>query len=83
MSLDGPEDMHNAFRRFAGDGNSWSAVMGCVELLKKHDVAFSVLCVVNSLTGMTGRNSTAGSSAMVSEISSSFPASKRTRTRAR
>lgn len=47
ISIDGPADLHNEFRRTATGGATHSDVMAGLELLKQHGVDYNVLCVVN------------------------------------
>jgi uncharacterized protein len=48
MSIDGPEEPHNKFRRTKDDGTTWHKVISGFQLLKKHSVIPEILCVVNS-----------------------------------
>jgi len=48
LSLDGPREVHDRFRRTVGGEGTFDRVMSAAELLRKHDVAFNILCVVNS-----------------------------------
>jgi len=50
ISLDGPRDMHDHYRRNAAGHGSWQRVMGSIELLRRYGVAFNILAVVNHLT---------------------------------
>lgn len=55
ISLDGPETLHNRFRRDrAGKGTFWSAWTG-LELLRKHNVEFNVLVTLNSENTSKGK----------------------------
>ena len=47
ISVDGPRDFHDAYRRDKRGRPSFHRVMRGIELLKKHDVAFNCLAVVN------------------------------------
>ena len=47
ISLDGPRECHDRYRRMAGGGPSFDTVMRAVELLNRHGVAFNILCTVN------------------------------------
>ena len=48
LSLDGPEDIHDAFRRDCGGAPTFARVMKAVELMKKHGVEFNLLATVNA-----------------------------------
>ena len=48
LSLDGPEDIHDAFRRDCGGAPTFARVMKAVELMKKHGVDFNILSTVNA-----------------------------------
>ena len=48
LSLDGPEDIHDAFRRDCGGAPTFARVMRAVELMKKHGVEFNLLATVNA-----------------------------------
>ncbi len=48
VSLDGPEDVHDRFRRKAGGGGSHAEVMRGIEALQRRGVAFNVLVLVTS-----------------------------------
>ncbi|MDP6455615.1 MAG: anaerobic sulfatase maturase [SAR202 cluster bacterium] len=47
ISLDGPPDMHDQFRRDRTARPTFDRVMNGIEVLRKHDVPFNILCVVN------------------------------------
>ena len=47
VSIDGPEELHNAYRKTADGAGSFSAVLKGMELLKKHGVPFNTLTTVN------------------------------------
>lgn len=49
VSLDGPADLHDAYRVTRSGKPSHRNVIKAIEKLKKHRVAFNVLCVVNNL----------------------------------
>lgn len=49
ISIDGPEDLHDAYRKNQNGQGSWSRVMKSVELLKKQGVEFNTLTVINRL----------------------------------
>jgi uncharacterized protein len=47
ISLDGPEAIHDEYRRTRNDAGTWRRVMQSVEMMQKHRVEFNVLCVVS------------------------------------
>ncbi len=47
ISIDGPEEIHNKFRIYKNGENTFTDVMHGIELLKKHNVDFNTLTVVN------------------------------------
>ena len=47
LSLDGPEDIHNAFRRDCGGAPTFSRVMKAVEMFTRTGVDFNILATVN------------------------------------
>ena len=51
ISIDGPADLHNAYRVDKGGRPSFDRVMHGLELLKKHEVDFNVLCTVHAANG--------------------------------
>jgi uncharacterized protein len=48
VSLDGPEEIHNTYRRTRGGAGTYKRVMQGIELLKKHRVEFNILVAVNA-----------------------------------
>ncbi len=48
VSLDGPEQFHNTHRRNAEGKGSFDEVMRGITLLRRYEVPFEILCVVNS-----------------------------------
>ena len=48
ISLDGPEEIHNRYRKYADGKGSFSAVMKGYELLQKHGVDFNILTSVQN-----------------------------------
>lgn len=49
ISIDGPQDLHDANRRNQAGQGSWKRVMQSVELLKKYGVRFNTLTTINRL----------------------------------
>lgn len=47
VSLDGPEEPHDRYRRTRGGQPTWARVMKSVELLQTQRVDFNILCVLN------------------------------------
>lgn len=48
ISLDGPKDVHDAFRKDKGEAPTWDKVMKAIKLFKRFGVQFNTLSVVNS-----------------------------------
>jgi uncharacterized protein len=48
LSLDGPEPLHDHYRRTRGGGPSWHQVMRAVQLLQQHDVEWNAMATVNA-----------------------------------
>ena len=53
ISLDGPRELHDHYRRNAAGQGSWQRVMDSIELLRQRNVAFNILSVVNHLTAQS------------------------------
>ena len=49
ISIDGPEEYHDAYRRSRGNTPSFRHVMKGIELLTKHQVEWNAMAVVNNL----------------------------------
>lgn len=49
ISIDGPEELHDAYRRTRGDRPSFGRVMRGIELLERHGVEWNAMGVVNAL----------------------------------
>ena len=47
LSIDGPQDLHDAYRVDKGGAGSFARVMAGLDVLKRHDVAFNVLTTVH------------------------------------
>lgn len=47
VSIDGPEQMHDCYRRNRGGQGTWRQVMRGIEILKANKVEFNVLCVLS------------------------------------
>lgn len=47
VSIDGPRDLHDHYRRNVAGHPSWERVMRSVDLLRQHDVEFNVLMLLN------------------------------------
>jgi len=48
LSMDGPEEVHNRFRRNIGGRGTWHRVMRSARLMERYGVAFNILCVLNA-----------------------------------
>jgi uncharacterized protein len=48
ISIDGPAEFHNTFRRTKDGDDTWQQVIRGYQLLKQHGVSPEILCVVNS-----------------------------------
>jgi uncharacterized protein len=48
ISIDGPPDLHDCFRKNKSGGNTFSQVMRGLEMLKKHKVEHNILCAVQT-----------------------------------
>ena len=51
ISIDGPQELHDACRTDAAGKGSFDRVMHGLALLKKHKVEFNILCTVNAVNG--------------------------------
>ena len=47
VSIDGPQDFHDEYRKTPAGGSSWQKVMAGIKLLKKHGVEWNGMAVVN------------------------------------
>jgi uncharacterized protein len=48
LSLDGPREMHDAYRRDKGGKPTFDRVMRAARLMQAHNVDFNILCTVNA-----------------------------------
>ena len=48
LSLDGPQELHDIYRKDKGGNGTFDRVMKAVCLLQKHKVEFNILCTVNA-----------------------------------
>jgi uncharacterized protein len=48
ISIDGPPEFHNIYRRTKNDSKTWHLVDSGYQLLKRHGVTPEILCVVNA-----------------------------------
>ena len=48
ISIDGPRELHNAYRVDKGGQGSFDQVMRGLDLLKKHKVEFNILCTIHA-----------------------------------
>jgi len=51
LSMDGPQDMHDAYRVNKGGAGSFAQVLSGWELLRKHQVDTNILCTVHAANG--------------------------------
>jgi uncharacterized protein len=49
LSIDGPRELHDAFRHDKGGNPVFDRVLAAARLLQSHDVEFNVLCTINSV----------------------------------
>ena len=56
LSVDGPRDIHDAYRVDKGGRGTFDQVMRGLEYLWKHDVRFNILCTVHAANGDRGRD---------------------------
>ncbi len=47
VSLDGPASLHNKFRTDHNNKGTFNKVMQAIQILRKHDVSFNILTVIN------------------------------------
>ena len=51
LSLDGPREMHDAYRVDKRGEGTFDQVMAAARLLQKHHVEFNILCTVHAANG--------------------------------
>ena len=56
LSVDGPQEMHDAYRVTKAGNGSFAQVMRGFEHLRNHKVDFNILCTVNAANGDHGRD---------------------------
>ena len=49
LSLDGPREMHDAYRRDKAGNSVFDKVVAAARLMQKHQVEFNILCTVNAV----------------------------------
>jgi uncharacterized protein len=49
LSLDGPRDLHDVYRRDKGGNPTFDRVVAAVRLMQEHKVEFNILCTVNAV----------------------------------
>ena len=49
VSIDGPKNLHDAYRRDKGGNGTFDQVWAAVRLMQEYNVEFNVLCTVNSV----------------------------------
>lgn len=49
ISLDGPQDMHDAYRRDKAGNSAFGRIIRAARLMQQHKVDFNILCTVNAL----------------------------------
>ncbi len=52
LSLDGPEHVHNRYRRLRSGQGSWQRVVDCAKMMLDEDVAVNALTVVNDYSAL-------------------------------
>ena len=52
VSIDGPEDLHDAFRIDGAAMPTWNRAVRCIEILRRHRVEFNTLSVVHRLNSL-------------------------------
>jgi len=49
VSIDGPKNLHDVYRRDKGGNGTFDQVWAAVRLMQEYDVEFNILCTVNSV----------------------------------
>lgn len=49
LSLDGPRDLHDVYRKDKGGNPTFDRVVKAIHLMQKHKVEFNILCTVNAV----------------------------------
>lgn len=49
LSLDGPKDLHNAYRKYKNSEGSFKKVMEALDILYDYNVDFNILCCLNNI----------------------------------
>ena len=52
LSIDGPRELHDAYRRDKRGGSVFDKVVGAVRLMQRHGVEFNILCTVNAVNSL-------------------------------
>jgi uncharacterized protein len=52
LSLDGPRELHDAYRRDRQGGSVFDKVVGAARLMQAHGVEFNILCTVNAVNSL-------------------------------
>ena len=55
LSVDGPRELHNTYRKDRGQQGTFDKVMDGWRALRRHDVDFNILCTVNAANQAHGR----------------------------
>ncbi len=55
VSLDGPQEIHDAYRRDRGNAPTFGKVMAAIERMQRHKVEYNILATVNSKSEGRGR----------------------------
>ena len=55
VSLDGPKEIHDRYRKDAGGKGTFNRIMGAVRLLEKYHVEYNILTVVTAASARSGQ----------------------------